>query len=157
MARALVSSSIFRQVPLQVVTGLIQFENMLHLGTLANASILIMALGFIASVVAGSVPAGTESPSAVPASTPQGPSELEKVFIKLEGIREKCLVEELPEKTVVLGKFFFLLQYLQFVVKHAASAWNSQTNTRSDVSLQLLITVRVLSASSTDWQFFTST
>lgn len=29
--------------------------------------------------------------------------EIDKVFLKLEGIREKCLVEELPEKTVLLG------------------------------------------------------
>ena len=30
--------------------------------------------------------------------------EIDKVHIRLEGIREKCLVEELPAKTVVLGK-----------------------------------------------------
>ena len=30
-------------------------------------------------------------------------SEIDKVHIRLESIREKCLVEDLPEKTVVLG------------------------------------------------------
>lgn len=29
--------------------------------------------------------------------------EIDKVHIRLESIREKCLVEDLPEKTVVLG------------------------------------------------------
>lgn len=29
--------------------------------------------------------------------------DIDRIFLKLEGIREKCLVEELPEKTVLLG------------------------------------------------------
>lgn len=57
-------------------------------------------------------------------------SDLEKVHIRLEGIREKCLIEEqLSENTVVL-------------VKHVATTWNSVTNMRVDMPLQLVTTVR---------------
>lgn len=55
--------------------------------------------------------------------------ELDMIHIRLEGIREKCLVEELPENTVVL-------------VKHSATSWNSQTKQRQDIPFQLLTTVR---------------
>lgn len=30
-------------------------------------------------------------------------TDLDRVYLVLEGLREKCLVEELPAKTVVLG------------------------------------------------------
>lgn len=57
------------------------------------------------------------------------PNELDLVHVRLEGIREKCLVEDLPENTVVL-------------IKHSASAWSSQTNQRVDTPFQVLVTVR---------------
>lgn len=56
-------------------------------------------------------------------------TELDMVSIRLESVKERCLVEELPENTVVL-------------VKHSASSWSSISKQRSDIPFQLLVTVR---------------
>ncbi|PJF18376.1 hypothetical protein PSACC_01791 [Paramicrosporidium saccamoebae] len=56
-------------------------------------------------------------------------TELDKVHIRLEGIREKCLVEDLPEKTVLL-------------VKHSATSWNTGSSAKVETPFQLLVTVR---------------
>jgi hypothetical protein len=60
---------------------------------------------------------------------PRPMTELDKVHIRLEGIREKCLVEDLPEKTVLL-------------VKHSATSWNMGTNAQVETPFQMLVTVR---------------
>lgn len=75
--------------------------------------------------------------------------ELGTIHMRLEGMREKCLVEELPENTVALGTFNHLVNlgniWIFFLlVKHSARLWDTLRNApMPDQNFQLLITVRV--------------
>lgn len=67
------------------------------------------------------------------------PTVSDETYLRLEGIKQKCLVEELPRHTVLL-------------VKHSASAWNSMTSTKLDSPFQLLVTVTVYGSSRFDFR-----
>lgn len=62
-----------------------------------QGAMVAMRVGAVLLVLAGAM-AGSNVPA------PAALQEIDHVHIRLEGIKEKCLVEELPEKTVVLGK-----------------------------------------------------
>lgn len=72
--------------------------------------------------------------------------ELGLIHMRLEGMREKCLVEDLPANTVCLGTPshpFCIPHLIAFVVKHTASTWDTVRNEQvSNPNLQLLVTVR---------------
>lgn len=69
---------------------------------LITSSLTLSAL-FLTNIYAVAPPKPSEE-AVIPA---QNTVEIDKVNIRLEGIREKCLVEELPEKTVVLGILYY--------------------------------------------------
>lgn len=60
----------------------------MHLSKLFVGSVASLAGGLLLLVQASVVPASL--------------NKIDQVFVKLEGIREKCFVEELPEQTVAL-------------------------------------------------------
>lgn len=59
-----------------------------------------MRVGLVSSLVAGLV--AVVHSAALPAEVPK----LSQVSVRLEGMREKCLYEELPKDTVVLSTLF---------------------------------------------------
>lgn len=62
---------------------------------------VVGALSLLAALTAVTVPGGSAKDAGGMVPAPR--SRLDDVFIRLHGIPEKCLIEDLPEKTVLLG------------------------------------------------------